>query len=100
MKTPRGTTAVEGSALPLGALDEISPFVNRDEFQGGDVIVFVSDGVSDLFSGDELKTLINETSGDNVETLVGAVMSEAKTRAGGVNRDDMTVTAVRVFKRN
>lgn len=100
VKTPRGTTAVEGSALPLGALDEISPFVNRDEFQGGDVIVFVSDGVSDLFSGDELKTLINETSGDNVETLVGAVMSEAKTRAGGVNRDDMTVTAVRVFKRN
>ena len=99
IKTPRGTTAVEGSALPLGALDEISPFVVRDEFGDGDVIVFVSDGVSDLFSGDELKSLINEIGGDNVETLASNVLSAAKSRVGEVNRDDMTVTAVRVFKR-
>ncbi len=100
IKTPRGTTAVEGSALPLGALDEISPFVTRDEFCDGDAVVFASDGVTDLFTGDELKTLINETSADNVETLTNAVMREAKARAGNANRDDMTVTAVRVFKRN
>lgn len=100
IKTPCGTTAVEGSALPLGALESISPFVRTDEFGDGDIVVFASDGVTDLFPGEELKNLVNETSGDNVETLVNAIMAEAKRRTGEANKDDMTVTAVRIFKRN
>ena len=100
IRTSGGTTAVEGSALPLGALESISPFVRTDEFGDGDIVVFASDGVTDLFQGEELKILVNETSGDNVETLVNAVMAEAKRRTGEANRDDMTVTAVRIFKRN
>ena len=99
IKTPSGTTAVDGSALPLGALGEIAPFVRTDEFASGDIVVFASDGVTDLFTGDELRNLINNASCDNVETLASEVMNEAKRRSGGVGRDDMTVTAVRVFER-
>ena len=85
--------------MPLGALGEIAPFVRTDEFASGDIVVFASDGVTDLFTGDELRNLINNASCDNVETLASEVMNEAKRRSGGVGRDDMTVTAVRVFER-
>ena len=90
---------IEGNALPLGALNQINPCVYTDLAADGQCVVFVSDGISDAFTGDDLQNFINNASAQNVQSLCEAVINEAKRRSNGEVRDDMTVTAVRLIKR-
>ncbi len=99
VKDNDSTLKIEGNALPLGALKEINPCVYTDTAADGQCVVFVSDGVSDAFGGDELQNFINNLSAKNVKSLCEAVLDEAKRLSGGEVRDDMTVTAVRLIKR-
>ena len=94
-----GTVArIEGSALPLGALSEVTPSVFTDTASDGQTVVFVSDGISDLFEGESLAHYVNGLSALNVKSLCEAVLCRAK-ELGGETRDDMTVTAVRIMRR-
>ncbi len=99
VKSTGGVAKLEGSALPLGAISELSPYVYTADLVSGEVILFVSDGVSDLFEGDELAYFIGGQSSLNVKTLCENVLARAKQAIKDEQKDDMTVVGVRISSR-
>ncbi|MBD5131047.1 MAG: SpoIIE family protein phosphatase [Clostridiales bacterium] len=97
IKTADTVLRIEGSALPIGVLDEMRPVVTTKRLYPGQMLILVTDGVSDCFEGDELPEFINGLSAFNPETAVNALINRALELSGGVPRDDMTAVAVRLF---
>ena len=91
---------VDGSSLPLGIMDDLTPSVSSLKISGGATAVMFTDGVSDSFGSvtdfiDFLKTL----SALNPQVLSDAIMREAVKNLGGEIKDDMTVLAVRFYEK-
>ncbi len=95
-----GVRIIEGNSLPLGIIDELKPSVANALLADGDVIVLVTDGISDAFgsSGDVIDFL-RSVSAKNPQTLADQLLKRAVELNDGEHRDDMTVLAVRVFKK-
>lgn len=94
-----GVARIEGNSLPLGALGEVTPSVYTDAAANGETVVFVSDGISDLFKNDELARFIGLKASLPVKTLCEEIVDRAKELGGGAVTDDMTVTAARIMRR-
>ena len=94
-----GIKIIEGNSLPLGIIEEIKPAVCTTTLDDGDIVLFVSDGVSDAFSssGDMIDFLRSMPS-FNPQTLCDDLLSKAIALNNGIKKDDMTALAVRVFK--
>lgn len=98
IKTEDTVLKLEGKSLPIGVLDEMRPFVAKRKLYTGQMLILVTDGVSDCFSGDSLPEYINGLDGHNPETLASKILSRALDLSGGTARDDMTVVAVRLYR--
>ena len=86
-------------ALPVGIVDDVqAPLVSR-KLQEGDVIVMVSDGISETgygaIRGEWVSRLIEEHDGD-MQELADAVLKNARGKAYPKPCDDMTVAAMRI----
>lgn len=91
---------VEGSSLPLGILDELHPTVCKTKLNSGDVVVFVSDGISDAFgSSSDLIDFLSTQRALNPKTLADNILEKALALDGGVAKDDMTAFCVRIFEK-
>ncbi len=101
MRIKRGTNVarIGGGSLPLGALEEITPYSESVRLEEGDMIVMVSDGVEDAFEEGALETLVSSQSTLNPQTLSRVVLDTALKNYGGVQRDDMTVLCGRIYRR-
>ncbi len=98
--SPNGVRIIEGNSLPLGIINELKPSVANAPLSDGDVIVLVTDGVSDAFgSSSEVIDYLRSVPAKNPQTLANGLLSHAVQLNGGERKDDMTVLAVRVFKR-
>lgn len=97
IKTLDTVLKIEGSSLPIGVLDEMRPTVVTKRLYPGQMLILVTDGVSDCFDGDELPEFINGLSAFNPETVVNDIVSRALALSGGVPKDDMTAIAFRLF---
>ncbi len=96
-----GVRIIEGNSLPLGIIDELKPSVANANLNDGDVIVLVTDGISDAFgSSGEVIEYLRSVPAKNPQTLADSLLSHAVYLSGGERKDDMTVLAVRVFKRH
>ncbi len=92
---------IEGSSLPLGILDDLSPSGCRAELKDGDTIITFTDGVSDAFSSstdliDFIRTLDNK----NPQLIADSILNKALSLDGNIAKDDMTVLCVRIFSKN
>ncbi len=95
-----GVRIIEGNTLPLGIIDELKPSVASAELNDGDVIVLVTDGISDAFgSSGEVIDYLRTVPAKNPQTLADGLLAQAVQLNDGEHKDDMTVLAVRVFKR-
>jgi len=95
-----GIRIIEGNSLPLGIVDELKPSVCNAFLNDGDMVVLVTDGVSDAFaSSGEVIDYLRSVSAKNPQTLADDLLSHAVRLSGGNKKDDMTVLAVRVFKK-
>jgi len=95
-----GIRIIEGNSLPLGIVDELKPSVCNAFLNDGDMVVLVTDGVSDAFSSSgEVIDYLRSVSAKNPQTLADDLLAHAVRLNGGNKKDDMTVLAVRVFKR-
>ena len=95
-----GIKIVEGNSLPLGILDELKPSVATTELECDDVIVLLTDGISDAFgSSGEIIDFLRTVPAKNPQTLSDEILSYALKLNGGKKNDDMTALAVRIFKR-
>lgn len=90
---------LEGGSLPLGILDSLHPSTASYTLAEGDVLLFLSDGITDAFSStaDLFETLKTMPIG-NPQHLADSLLQRAIAAYGGTAKDDMTVVAVRLFQ--
>lgn len=89
---------LESSSLPLGILDAIKPTVCSETLKSGDIITFMSDGVTSCFSSaTELYEFLQELKPLNPQNLADKILAKALDKAGHKANDDMTVVCTRLF---
>lgn len=95
-----GIRIIEGNTLPLGILEELKPSVCSATLNDGDVIVLTTDGVSDAFgSSQDVIDYLRTVPAKNPQNLSDGILNKALSMSGGRKNDDMSVLAVRVFKK-
>ncbi len=92
---------IEGSSLPLGILDDLSPSGCHANLKDGDTIITFTDGISDAFSSstdliDFIRTLDNK----NPQLIADSILNKALELDGNIAKDDMTVLCVRIFSKS
>ena len=94
-----GTIRVlEGDSLPLGMLEELRPATMSVDLNDNDVLLFLTDGVTDAFgSSSDLLDYLKTLAPLNPQALADDVLRTALKRYEGQAKDDMTALAVRVF---
>lgn len=94
-----GIRIIEGNSLPLGILEELTPSVCSTTLFEGDIILLISDGISDAFgSSGDLIEYLKSVPALNPKSLSDGVLEKAISLNGGVKNDDMTALAVRIIK--
>lgn len=91
------TDVIESGALPLGILEDIKPKISRTGVEVGDIIVLISDGISDAFDTTEsLQQYINNINTKNPQELAADILDRAKELNFDIPKDDMTVLVCRI----
>lgn len=94
------TDIIQAGALPMGILSEMQPNITKTVLQDGDIIVLVTDGITDAFdSGEKLCNYINNISSLNPQEIADNILDKAVSLNGGVALDDMTVLTCRVYSK-
>lgn len=96
IKKETHTIRIDASSLPLGIVGQVNPSISSRNVENGDCFVFVSDGVSDCFSGDELSSFINNLSSHNPSVMAQTILERAKQQKSK-QTDDMTVLVCKVI---
>ncbi|HBG17434.1 MAG TPA: hypothetical protein DDW93_11675 [Firmicutes bacterium] len=84
--------------MPIGIVDNVEPEYYRDYLDHGDLIVMVSDGVTENQKSDEdwvLKTLKKLDIG-GVEPFCQYLLELAKIETDGEIKDDMTIMVLQI----
>lgn len=89
---------LQKSGLPIGAVDSVSPVVTKELILCDDLIVLISDGVSDLFDIEKLKEFILNTTKTNPQSLAEEILNIALQKVDGFANDDMTIIVLKIFK--
>ena len=89
---------LESTSLPLGILDTLKPTVCSEMLKSGDIVVFMSDGVTSAFpSATELYEFLQGLKPLNPQNLADKILAGALDKAGHTVNDDMTVVCTRLF---
>lgn len=90
---------LENASLPLGILDSVHPNFSEYTLGENDVLLFISDGISEAFgSTTDLYEALRAVPTHNPQQLADTLLQRALQAYGGVAKDDMTAVAVRLFK--
>lgn len=91
---------VEGAALPLGIIEHATPMEHSFTLGEGDMLLLVSDGVTDAFPEEEsIPRLLRQHRGQPPQRIADTLLREAIMQENGLPRDDMTVLCARVTPR-
>ena len=91
---------LESESLPLGILENLRPAVSREKLNDGDIVVFMSDGVTSAFSSStELYSFLQGERPLNPQNLADKILAQALACKNGEAEDDMTVLCTRIYKR-
>ncbi|MDR0383978.1 MAG: SpoIIE family protein phosphatase [Christensenellaceae bacterium] len=101
------TEIVEGGALPIGILSDITPKILSAHITSGDFIVLISDGILDAFGGakSELKNFINNLNPLNKlssnhldpQYIVSVTMEETLKRSKNLTADDCSILVAKLI---
>jgi len=97
IKRARDVEVIEAGSLPMGIVEEMVPKVTRACLANGDMVVLVSDGVTESF-GDRvaLASFINNSHAEVPQTLADEIIAECLMRTDKIAIDDCTVVAARL----
>lgn len=97
--TETQTEILESDSLPLGILDGVRPTVLSRVLSDGDVLVFLSDGITAAFgSSADIAAYLGNLRLSNPQAVADDLLAGALERTDGAAVDDMTVLAVRLFR--
>ncbi len=100
IKSGDSVTRLDAGALPLGILEEVSPTIRSITLNDNDMIVLVTDGVTDSFVNQaDIETLIKEIDTTNPQTLANAILDAAIKNYRDIPADDMTVLIGRIYRK-
>lgn len=89
---------LESESLPLGILDGLRPTVAKEKLCDGDMLIFMSDGITSAFdSTPELVEFLQPLKPLNPQNLADSLLAGALKHTGGKAEDDMTVLCTRIF---
>lgn len=89
---------VDNGTLPLGILKQVTPVTSSFGVSAKDMIVMITDGISDAFGDyDSLATFVNQIASNNPQTVSQTILDEAISRNGNTAKDDMTVLVARTY---
>ena len=92
---------VEGGALPIGALDTITPVVSKTVITIKDIIILATDGITDAFETEEnLIEYVSKLATNNPQAVADSILNEALTLNNMSAKDDMTVLVARTYLKN
>ena len=92
---------IEGGALPIGALDNITPITHKTTIGTKDMIIMFTDGITDAFETQEnLIEYISKLVSTNPQTIAENILNEALRLNGMSAKDDMTVLVARTYLKN
>lgn len=90
---------LESRSLPLGILENLRPTVCTEQLKSGDIVVFMSDGITSAFSSaTELYEFVQSLKPLNPQNLADKILAGARARCATVT-DDMTVLCTRIFEK-
>ena len=90
---------IESTSLPMGILENLRPTVCTEKVTSGDIIVFMSDGITSAFpSASDLYEFLQELNPLNPQNLADKILAAALDRTDHVATDDMTVVCTRLFQ--
>lgn len=88
---------VNGSSLPLGVLEEMTPSVTKKALVGGDTVVLMSDGVADCFKDpNALAAAFAEVALNVPQSVAEVLLDKALKLCKGKPNDDMTVVVAKI----
>lgn len=93
--------SIEGAALPLGIIEHVRPMEHHIRLGEGDLLLLISDGISDSFAdGEEIQAIVRRCRNDSPQHIADELLQEAMIQQEGMPPDDMTVLCARVAERN
>ncbi len=101
IKRETAVECVEGGALPIGALDSISPSVHKTTLSTKDIVIMATDGVMDAFADrEDMIEYVSKISTNNPQTIAESLLNEALRLNDMTAKDDMTVLVARTYLKN
>jgi len=101
LKRESSIEIVKGGALPIGALDSITPVISKSVITIKDIIILATDGITDAFETEEnLVEYISKLATNNPQTIADAILNEALHLNNMRAKDDMTVLVARTYLKN
>ncbi|MDL2248170.1 stage II sporulation protein E [Tyzzerella sp. OttesenSCG-928-J15] len=94
---------IVSESLPMGILSDVDMEVSRKKAKDGDLIVMVTDGISDCGESSMERNWVvralEEFDGSNPQDVADYLLNLALSRSGGSVKDDMTVLCARVWEK-
>ena len=91
---------IEGSSLPLGILDDLTPTGCSTTLTEGATVIMLTDGISDAFgSSTDLIEFLRTLDNKNPQVIADNLLNKALNLDKSYAKDDMSVLAVRIFKK-
>lgn len=95
IKSGKQTSIISSDSLPLAAVKNLYPKIEKRILKIGDIVVLASDGVVDAFTSPEsYADFVNNEMVINVQMLAENILEEAESRSS--HADDMTVIAIKL----
>jgi len=100
IKRGRNVEMVRSTCWPAGILDSLETEVLRREILPGDILIMVTDGITEVelegtAPGDWLYSFLQEVPVEEAQAVADLILKRALKSGGSQNRDDMTVLVAR-----
>lgn len=92
---------VEGGSLPIGVLENVTPFTMKSSISPQDNVILFTDGIADAFKTKEnLIDFVMKLTSNNPQTIADSILAEAVALNDMSPKDDMTVLVARTYRKN
>jgi len=91
---------IKSTSLPLGIKCRAESEVTKFELRDKDVVLMITDGISDAIKGENEEKLIEKMAKEmgNIKSLCSEIINYAVRKDGGVPKDDMLALAVKIYE--
>lgn len=94
---------IEAGSLPVGMFQQIEAESKSVQLEDGDLVIMVTDGVLDSFSGEEkeecLELILSEIRSNNPQEIAERILKKVLEVSEKVREDDMTVLVAGVWEK-